>query len=655
MSKALIFYMKRILFAFFLLLAGSVVAQTRTYLDAADKAFANKDYYTAAYYYSKTLKGDSVSAHSTVPYFSIREQKLNTQEVANVTYQLAECYRLYHNFIMAQPNYEQVAQSNGSDYPLARLWYAVCLRTNGHVDEAVKQVTLFITENKDNRTNEALGERELANCRFAEAQLKRPTATKATKMAEGLNGTAGDYALSINNNTYWFTSSRTVNANGNEVNQIYRANGGNPSTVSRVYFDNSLGNDVQYGTPSLDSTGTRMYLTVWYTQDGQRLAQIYLSKFDGVKWTDPQKLGNMVNYGSYNAMQPFVTADGKRLFYASDKPGGLGGTDIWVSDLDKQGQPLNANNMGSSVNTPDDEQAPFYSERDRRLVYSSKGFTGMGGFDLFESFYKNDEWTTAVNLGAPFNSVKDDLYYYQDRHNADKVFFSSDRETDCCLNLFEVQTLSELSFSGVVIDCASSSPLSNVKITLIDSLSKQTVSVINTTNRGRYTFKVVTNHPYILRLEKPSYFTKVMSIPGIKTSKSDTLFNPTICAFEYHINKPIIIQNILYDFNKATLRPESKTILDGLVEMLVDNPRIKIELSSHTDNMGPDWFNKKLSLARAQSCVDYVISKGIDKSRIIAKGYGASEPIAPNKLPDGRDNPAGRQLNRRTEFKVLKD
>jgi len=645
--------MKRLLFAFFLFFAEAVIAQTKAYREAADKAFADKDYYTSAFYYDKALKGDSIPSQGTVPYFSIRGNKLTDQDIAYLTYQLAESYRLYHDLTLAKPNYQQVADSYGSAYPLARYWYAVSLRAEGHLDDAVKQLQQFITESKDNKANLDLGNKELTNCRFAAAQLKRASPAQVNKMA-GINGNAGDYGLSIANNVYWFTSSRTTNSNGDHINQIYVASMSNPSSVTKINFANTTGNDLQYGTPSLDSTGTRMYLTIWYKQEGKTFAQIYLSKYTGNHWSEPHKLSNLVNLEGYNSMQPFVTADGKRLFYVSNKPGGIGGTDIWVSNLNADGFPSDAVNMGNTVNSAEDEQAPFFNDKEQKLVYSSKGFTGMGGFDLFQSFYKNDEWSSPENLGFPYNSVKDDLYYYEDRNSPDKIFLSSDRQSECCLGLYDVH-FSTFAFSGMVIDCASSKPLPDVKITLIDSVSKQPVNVINTSENGKYTFNVLLRHPYILRLEKPSYFTKVLSIPPVKTTKSDTLFNPTICAFEYHINRPIVIKNILYDFNKATLRPESKVILDGLVGMLKDNPKIRIELSSHTDNLGPDWYNKKLSLARAQSCVNYVISKGIDKRRIRAMGYGSSKPIAPNKFPDGKDNPEGRQLNRRTEFKVLND
>lgn len=191
-----------------------------------------------------------------------------------------------------------------------------------------------------------------------------------------------------------------------------------------------------------------------------------------------------------------------------------------------------------------------------------------------------------------------------------------------------------------------------VDVNLVDSVSKTGLTYVTGQN-GKYELKLFLKHSYTLHLEKKDYFTKVIPLPQVTTSVTDTLFNPVVCQQEFEINKPIVINNILYDFKKYALKPESKIILNDLITILKDNPDIKVELSSHTDSYGPDWSNNLLSQHRAQSCVNYIISRGISRARISAKGYGATKPLAPNTLPNGQDNPAGRRINRRTEFKVL--
>ena len=256
-------------------------------------------------------------------------------------------------------------------------------------------------------------------------------------------------------------------------------------------------------------------------------------------------------------------------------------------------------------------------------------------------------------MGYPLNSAKDDLYYYPDSTNPNKFYVSSDRESDCCLDLFEVNDRRHL-LTGLIVDCETRKALPGVKVSFVDSLSKQTLRMVTIGQSGKYIFKVNNDRPYNLVVEKPGYFTKVIHVSNKGKLINDTLYNAEICMLGYDINKPIALKNILYDYGKTTLRAESMDVLNELVDIMSNNPQIKIELSAHTDGIGNDASNNLLSQQRAEACVDYIITKGINKDRIFARGYGKTRPIAPNNLPDGRDNPDGRQLNRRTEFTVLK-
>jgi outer membrane protein OmpA-like peptidoglycan-associated protein len=396
-----------------------------------------------------------------------------------------------------------------------------------------------------------------------------------------------------------------------------------------------------------------MYYTRWYKEGSKTIHAIYYSNWVDNAWSTPKKMNSNVNAEGFNSIQPFVTADGLRLFFASNKPGGQGGDDIWVSYLDFNGDAVNSTNLGNVINTSFDEEAPYYDLPNKKLVYSSKGFIGLGGFDFFESFSKLDKWSEPKNMGYPMNSAKDDLYYLPNHDDARKFYLTSDRASECCLGLFGAVDASHV-LSGIVVDCDTRKPLAGAKVSFIDSLSKDTIKQIVVGKDARYAFEVTNKRPYSLRLEKTGYFAKNVPVPASGRMNKDTLESPDICLQAFTIDKPILIKNVLYDFNKASLREESKLVLDTLVIVLKDNPKIKVELASHTDSIGSTKYNDKLSQERAQSCVDYIISKGVEQNRIYAKGYGKRIPIAPNSLPNGKDNPAGRQLNRRTEFKVLK-
>lgn len=650
--------MKNYILILFLCFAQVALAQNKIFVKRADEAFAKKDYVTAAYYYDKALGDETATAIGKVPYFSVKRYKAK-DGIADVTYRMAESYRLEQNYVFAAKGYRQVMEHHEQAYPQARLWYGDCLRANNQLTEAVNQLQLFVNANKGNGENLNLGVKALETARFAQAQMAQKQPVTVLKMSASFSKDENDFALSRNNGKYWFTATLAEDNNTN-LNQIYLSGADTLSKRTALAFKADPKIPVNFGAASLEATGARMYLTRWYRQDGKLIAGIYLSRYVDEHWLEPQRLNSYVNADGFVAMQPFVTPDGKTLYYISNREGGYGGTDVWKSDLNIEGMPVNAVNLGATVNTKADEQAPFYDPKEQRLVYSSKGFVGMGGFDLYESFWiGKDHWSVPRNLGFPYSSTKDDLHFYPDGEEEGTAYLSSDRESECCLHLFKLHytkperviTLAVL--AGLVTDCDTRSPLAGVEVTL-RNLSTQKSNSVMSSDLGAYQLKVLLNQAYELRLEKTGYFAKVMTIPALSLFKTDTLQNPEICLKMFEVDKPIVIENVLYDFNKAVLKPASYVVLDELVNVLESNPKIKIELSAHTDSMGPDWYNLKLSQQRAQSCVDYMLSKGIAAHRIIAKGYGESMPIAPNTLPDGKDNKDGRKLNRRTEFKVLK-
>lgn len=650
--------MKNYILILFLCFCQVSFAQNKTFVKRADEAFAQKDYVTAAYYYDKALGEETTTTTGKVPYFSVKRHKAK-DGIADVTYRMAESYRLEQNYVFAAKGYKQVMEKHEQAYPQARLWYGDCLRANNQLTEAVNQLQLFVNANKGNGENLSLGMKALETARFAQGQMAQKQPVTVAKMSASFSKDENDFALSRNNGKYWFTATLAA-ANNENLNQIYLSGADTLSKRTALTFKADPKAPMNFGAASLEATGARMYLTRWYRHEGKLIAGIYLSRYVDEHWLEPQRLNSYVNADGFVAMQPFVTPDGKTLYFISDRQGGFGGTDVWKSDLNIEGMPMNAVNLGATVNTKGDEQAPFYDPKEQRLVYSSKGFTGMGGFDLYESFWiGKDHWSVPRNLGFPYNSTKDDLHYYPDGEEEEIAYVSSDRESDCCLHLFKLhytkpeRVITSAVLAGLVTDCDTRNALGGVEVTLKDLATRKSISTISSA-LGEYQHTVLLNHAYELRLEKTGYFAKVMTLPALTLFKTDTLQNPEICLKMFEVDKPIVIDNVLYDFNKAVLKPASYVVLDELVNVLENNPKIKIELSAHTDAMGPDWYNLKLSQQRAQSCVDYILSKGILAHRIIAKGYGESMPIAPNTLPDGKDNKEGRKLNRRTEFKVLK-
>ncbi|RWY49289.1 OmpA family protein [Mucilaginibacter gilvus] len=638
-----------ILFLFASFIFTGAFAQYREIKKLADRRFDEGKYFEAAFNYEQ-LTDSSKSANINVPTYVGRSEskKKLLEERPYIYYRLAESYRLYQNYHSAESWYAKIIENNYDvNYPLTRLWYAVCLRANENFDASVAQLHLFKTGFKGDAQFKALAERELATSILAKQQYTSHSLTTISKVNAPWNNEGGNYAMIKNNAAVWLTSTKYSPTAKKYLSNIYKTEAGNIGTEGFVKKD---GSNTEYGTPSLTKAGNRMYLTGWHKNGSKVSLAIYYSENVNNTWSPLKQLNKNVNTDSYNALQPRVTEDGNRLFYASNKPGGQGGLDIWMSNLDSNGDAVNSVNLGSGVNSADDEETPFFDTAKNRLVYSSKGFAGLGGFDLFESYNENNQWLAPKNLGYPANSSKDDLYYFQDPNNDLKAYISSDRQSDCCLAVFELNEKS-IYIRGSITSCDSGKVLQGVKITLINVESKQLVSVTQQNANGTYALKTDNRYNYQLKVEKDGYFTK--TIPVMLKLSTDTLYSPQICLQRFIVKKPITLSNILYDYNKADLRAESKTALDGLIDILKDNPTLKVELAAHTDSVGTVSANLSLSQQRAQACVDYITANGIDKNRIYAKGYGESSPIAPNSLANGTDNPAGRQLNRRTEFTIL--
>jgi OOP family OmpA-OmpF porin len=641
----------------------------------ADVFYNSRDYYSAAQYYNKALGTFKIKPEQVLPYTAsgAAPPSGKLKDYQQVVARLAESYRLFYDYGNAETWYAQLVGFNNPAYPQARYWYAVCLRFNGKYQQALDEFNKF---KQSYTTADELSVRtplEIACCQFALAEANKEPRFTIVKTAGNVNEGGANYApLILDGGTLMYTSSRSDNpplpttadkqsaANKKQpkgtpyVNALYTATGSDNT------FDNSqkvkipAAKGYDQGVSALTPDGNSLYLTRWLMKDGVKQSSIYISTRQNGVWSEPKMLGENVNVAGYNSMQPYITADGKYLLFASNRPGGMGKNDLWYCIM-SNGTPGGARNMGTAINTKDEEQAPFYDAEKNLLVFSTDGRVGLGGLDFFQSEGDFGTWSAPVNMGKPLNSPKDDVYYtaIDNTHPFAAGFISSDRESICCLEVFGIKRIRKIA-SGLIIDCDTHQPLQGATITLLDTVRRKTIKKMTLDATGRYTFEVDPQRYYKIVAEKDNYFTKALYFNTDTLSRIDSMDNPTLCLKHYEIEKPIVLNNIYYDFNKATLRDESKVVLDTVVQMLNDNPKLTIEMSAHTDSVGSVKYNEKLSQARAQSCVDYLISKGISSERLIAKGYGKSRPIASNSLPNHKDNPEGRQLNRRTEFKVLK-
>lgn len=437
------------------------------------------------------------------------------------------------------------------------------------------------------------------------------------------------------------------------------------------------------------------------------VCKIYVTKNTFGTWQAPELLPEVINGKNVSNIQVAVGNESKKndeiLYFVSDREGGRGGYDLWYSIfMSKKNEWREPKNCGNKVNSAGDEISPYYDAVTRTLYFASNGLASMGEFDIFRSNGEMSKWTPAENMGYPINSPYDD-YYFALSPDGKKAVFATNRvgtmtggmET-CCDDIYLVDyedVKFDIPITGRVyelVDNKISDLLSanfettnqtdSLQVDLTDSASVATTSAekekrylagsrvalyIGNSNEkvfiastetdadGRYFFTVEPNHQYVLQFENVRSGSAFIPFSTRGIMEPDTLHMK-----DYGINSitkdALVVKNIYYEYGKYRLKKEQKEILDeSVVSLMREAPEIVVELSSHTDDHGGEAFNLKLSQKRADEIVDYVVKKGIEKSRIVGKGYGYSVPIAPNKFDDGADNPDGRAMNRRTEFKVI--
>ena len=633
------------------------------YKRTADGFYARQDYYSAAQYYVKALENKPYQQPGFYPYatdvakHASKSSKMHQYE--DLVYHLAESYRHYNDFASAAKWYEQASQFN-AEYPLVRFWYGVCLRAEGRFEDALTQFQQFRSAYTTQDDISAAADKEIADCQFAASEMQRTNSPfTVLKLGGSINVGGANYAPVWWSNTLLFTSSRSttssVRITGGKspyINHLYTAGPADTGLAQRVDLP---AQNMEQGVSALTPDGLTLYLTQWtISKDGKKIAELYKSVRSGTTWSEPERMA-AVDAQGYSSMQPAVSTDGQVLLFASDRPGGSGGFDLWYATLDNAGSPGTPVNLGPGINTAGDEEAPYYDAGAHTLIFSTNGRVGMGNFDLFQSLGDLSNLSAPVNMGYPINSAKDDIYFTS-AHAGGKLFkeayVSSDRASTCCLEVFKV-TRRGKRISGAVVDCDTHQPLDGAKVSLLDTTAGKMMGQMTLDASGIYGFDLDDPGNFKIVVSKDNYFSKSLRVRAESMVPVDTLFDKEVCLRHYEPNRPIVLQNIFYDYNKATLRPESEKVLDTLVQILDENPSMAIQMGAHTDGIGGVKYNLDLSARRAQACVTYLISKGIDPARLTSQGYGKCCPIAPEKL-NGKDNPEGRQVNRRTEFSVMR-
>jgi len=600
-------------------------------------------------------------------------KKSKPREPEKANYFVAESYRLSNRIKDAEEFYKK-AGGRGIDKDSVQFYYAQSLKANAKYDEARKQ----LEELQSRTTNEKLKDRaraEIDGLAYLEKLRQNPSYYRV-KNLDLLNSPASEYAPAYLNNELYFTSSR---GNG----RLYEATG---TPFTNLFKVTSRGANVDMATleqlPSTINTENVNNGCVAFSPDGKMMVfakgntgkrkggddvDLYFARFRNGVWSEPLIITGSVNTPKSWDSAPAFSQDGRTLYFASNREGGYGGTDIYSAQLDTRGRFTRVKNLGPIINTAGNELFPYVAE-DAKLYFASDGHPGFGALDLFV-VKRSSGKTTIENMGEPMNSTGDDFGIFLVK--PDRGFFTSNREggkgdDDVYTFVNEDPDLRVINYylAGVTYTPDKDGKLqilSNTKVSLIDA-TKNTLQDYVTGTDGKFLFRVYENEDYNLvgesdgyLVKRQTYTTKGKSVDPktLKELITNITLDTLVVLEKIEINKIFVLENIYYNFNKFDIRPDAALELDKLVELLVDNPEIKIELSSHTDSVDTDEYNMWLSQKRAESAVEYIVKHGIAADRLVAKGYGESKPIARNTNPDGTDNPTGRQKNRRTEFKIL--
>lgn len=601
-------------------------------------------------------------------YEKILDKEPNNGEI---NYMVGEAYRQSNRIHKALPYYEKAIQ-NGVKNDSVQLFYALAQEAQGQYEEARTTLDNYLKAEHDERYT-TWAEHEYSNTQNID-ELRKVENFYRVRNLSLINSGVAEYSPVYNDGELFYTSNRPGDSKefggtGTPFTNIYRVktNGANVDTTTIALLGGDINNpDINEGSLTFSPDGKRMVFA--RGNNGKRKStadvNLYITTNRRGSWSEPRMLN--INNPGYWDSTPAFSRDGRTLYFASNRPGGYGGTDIYSARMNARGRFYQVKNLGPEINTPGNEMFPYVSD-DGFLYFSSDGHLGFGLLDLFVARRQNGR-ITVENLGEPMNSSADDFGIFLFR--ADRGFFSSNREggegdDDIYTFVNQDPNLKIVNYylQGITMTRDNKGELlilPNVNVQLLD-YNKEVLDETLTGDDGKFLFRVYEHEhynlvgekvggdaQYLITREEFSTVGKSIDRDTLTDLVTDVKFDTILVLEKIEKDKIFVLENIYYDLDKADIREDAALELDKLVTILNDNPELKIELSSHTDDRAPDDYNMRLSERRARSAVEYLISQGISQNRLEAKGYGETKLIIPNAKTEEEH-----QVNRRTEFKIL--
>jgi outer membrane protein OmpA-like peptidoglycan-associated protein/tetratricopeptide (TPR) repeat protein len=571
------------------------------------------------------------------------------------------------------------------EYYLAR-GYHLAMNWDKAIIAYKAALTILSAKTSENKVKIEDVDKKIAECILAKEMVANPERVFIDNLGSVVNSKYPDYGplITADENVMIFTSRRDnttggkTDDSGEYWEDLYISTFKNDAWTAPQNMGMPINTEGHDATAGLSSDGQTLYI---YRSGKKNGGDLYESQLTGDVWSKPEHMNKNVN-SAYHESTVSLSYDGKTLYFISDRPGGVGCKDIYLSHLDAKGKWGPAENLGPPINTKYSEEGVFIHPDGKTMYFSSQGHKTMGGYDIFKSTLVDGKWTEPVNLGYPINGPDDDVFFVISGSGRHGYFASKKRDGVGEKDIYKITFLgAEKPFAmnsednllasvtapikarvvappmvikstaltilkGVITDALTGKPL-EASIDLIDNQRNEVIATFKSnSSTGKYLVSLPAgkNYGIAVKADKYLFHSENFDIPNTaayqEVTKDVQLSNLTV-------GTKIVLRNIFFDFDKSTLRPESTNELERLTKLLNDVPTLKIEISGHTDNKGAADYNQRLSESRAKSVVDYVVSKGIAADRLQFKGYGLTQPMAPN------DTDEGRQLNRRTEFKVL--
>ena len=572
---------------------------------------------------------------------------------------IADAADMVANYQLSAKACNGAIKYGGTQYKIVYLFAAQANYRIGNYTISIEMAEKYI-ETKSYSKNQLIeANKVIENAKFAIEAIKHPVKFNPVTLGDSVNSRHDEYwpCITGDDSTLFFTR-RIPRTKEHErfrdtvqedifISNLKKYGWGNVRGIS--FTINTENNE---GAQTITADGQQMFFTACDRPDGYGRCDIYYCKKEGGNWNSPQNLGNTVN-SSYSETQPSVSSDGRTLYFASNRPGGKGKQDLWVTTLDSSSHWTKPVNLGDSINTNDMEESPFIHADNSTLYFSSKGWPGLGASDIFISRKKENGWSTPKNLGYPINTYNNEVGLIVNAAG-DKAYYTSDRDSGMRKNIYafalsekRIKPVKALYFKGKVYDAVTGKPLgANFELTDLSSKAVVNKNVSNAFT-GEFLVCLPSEKDYGLNISKNGYLFYSENFTLSDTLSTNKPVVKNIALQPIQKGKGVVLKNIFFATASYELNEKSSVELMQLVKFLKQYNTLKIEVRGHTDDVGDAKDNMELSENRAKAVADFLTLHGIDISRVKYKGFGETMPIVSNKTAEGKAQ------NRRTEFVII--